>query len=97
MNKLVNFALAATALALCSPAISQDKVNLTMGSAPAGSTVGQFGIAFSQVAQKHAPVQIQVSVGKTATKMAIDAVSETIALLTLKGVADNAILFDEFI
>jgi len=61
------------AAGIAGSAAAQDKKFLTMDSFPAGSTPGQFGIAFTQVVQKNMPVEIQVSVGKPATKSAIDA------------------------
>jgi len=66
-------AAVALAAGLATGAVAQDKTFLTMDSFPAGSTPGQFGIAFTQMVQKHLPLEIQVSVGKPATKSAIDA------------------------
>jgi uncharacterized protein len=58
---------------LAAPGQAANKQFLTMDSFPAGSTPGQFGIAFTQIIQKKLPVEIQVSVGKPATKSAVDA------------------------
>lgn len=63
----------ALATGLATGAMAQDKTYLTMDGFPAGSTPGQFGIAFTQMIQKKLPIEIQVSVGKPATKSAIDA------------------------
>lgn len=63
----------ALAAGLTTGAMAQDKTFLTMDGFPAGSTPGQFGIAFTQMVQKHLPLEIQVSVGKPATKSALDA------------------------
>ena len=63
----------ATLTSFAAPALAADKTFLTMDSFPAGSTPGQFGIAFTQVIQKKLPIEIQVSVGKPATKSAVDA------------------------
>ena len=68
-----------TALAI-GGAEAQDKTFLTMDSFPAGSTPGQFSIAFTQIVQKHLPVEIQVSVGKPATKSAVDAAMQKVDL-----------------
>ncbi|MCB1741111.1 MAG: TAXI family TRAP transporter solute-binding subunit [Gammaproteobacteria bacterium] len=74
MNRRINQMAAIGALALCFGNVhAQGKTFLTMDSFPAGSTPGQFGIAFTQVVQKHLPIEIQVSVGKPATKSAVDA------------------------
>lgn len=54
-------------------ALAQEKKFFTMDSLPAGSGPGQFSIAFSQVVQKHLPYEIQISIGKPATKSAVDA------------------------
>ena len=62
-------------------ASAQEKTFLTMDSFPAGSTPGQLGIAFSQVVQKNAPIEIQVSIGKPATKSAIDAAKGKVDLI----------------
>lgn len=72
-------AVMTTALAL-SGAQAQDKKFITMDSFPAGSTPGQFSIAFTQVVQKHLPIEIQVSVGKPATKSAVDASQQKVDL-----------------
>ncbi len=66
-------AAVALAAGLATGAVAQDKKFLTMDSFPAGSTPGQFGIAFTQMIQKKLPIEIQVSVGKPATKSALDA------------------------
>ena len=58
---------------LAAPGQAANKQFLTMDSFPAGSTPGQFGIAFTQIIQKKLPVEIQASVGKPATKSAVDA------------------------
>jgi hypothetical protein len=42
-----------------------------MDSFPAGSTRGQFRIAFTQVRHKKLPLEIRVSVGKLATNSAV--------------------------
>ncbi|MDF1722392.1 MAG: TAXI family TRAP transporter solute-binding subunit [Minwuia sp.] len=63
----------ALAVGLTTGVMAQDKSFLTMDGFPAGTTPGQFGIAFTQMVQKHLPVEIQVSVGKPATKSALDA------------------------
>ncbi|MEC9346777.1 MAG: TAXI family TRAP transporter solute-binding subunit [Pseudomonadota bacterium] len=78
---LVAAAAVSTALAF-GPASAQDKKFLTMDSFPAGSTTGQFGIAFTQVIQKHLPIEIQSSVGKPATKSAVDAAQFKVDLFT---------------
>lgn len=78
-----NFMLAAAAVATSlavGGAQAQDKQFLTMDSFPAGSTPGQFGIAFTQVVQKNLPIEIQVSVGKPATKSAVDAAKQKVDL-----------------
>lgn len=80
-NILVAAAALTTALAF-GPASAQDKTFLTMDSFPAGSTTGQFGIAFTQVIQKYLPVEIQSSVGKPATKSAVDAAQFKVDLFT---------------
>ena len=71
----------ATALAtlLALPVQAEDAF-LKMDNFPPGSSAGQFGIAFSQVVQKHLPVKIQVSAGKPATKSAIDAAKQNVDL-----------------
>jgi hypothetical protein len=53
-----------------------------MDSNPPGTTVGQFMIAFSQVVQKHLPIEIQISTGKPATKSAVDAALQKVDLYT---------------
>lgn len=63
----------AALLASAASVQAADKTFLTMDSFPAGTTPGQFGIAFTQVVQKNLPIEIQVSVGKPATKSAVDA------------------------
>ena len=73
-------ALASSAL-VSSPSAAAGKTFLTMDSFPAGSTAGQFGIAFTQVVQKHLPIEIQVSVGKPATKSAVDAAKGKVDLI----------------
>jgi len=55
-------------------------VYLKMDSLPAGTSAGQFNIAFSQVVQKYLPYQIQISVGKPATKSALAASKQQIDL-----------------
>lgn len=73
--------LAAVALmASATLAQAQDKTFLTMDSFPAGSTPGQLMIAFTQVVQKNLPIEIQVSVGKPATKSAVDAAKKKVDL-----------------
>ena len=72
----------ALAAGLATGAMAQDKKFLTMDGFPAGSTPGQFAIAFSQLIQKKMPVEIQVSVGKPATKSAIDAAQGKVDLFT---------------
>ena len=67
---------------LSGAALAQDKTFLTMDSNPAGTTVGQFMIAFTQVVQKNLPVEIQMSTGKPATKSAIDAAQQKVDLYT---------------
>lgn len=78
------FALGAMATLLATgmggPSLAQDKTFLTMDSFPAGSTPGQFNIAFTQVVQKNLPIEIQVSVGKPATKSAVDAAKKKVDL-----------------
>ncbi|ANK82686.1 MAG: hypothetical protein TEF_19205 [Rhizobiales bacterium NRL2] len=64
------------------PVLAQDKTFLTMDSNPAGTTVGQFMIAFSQVVQKYLPIEIQISTGKPATKSAVDAARQQVDLYT---------------
>ncbi len=83
MNKRFITALSAAAIGLtaASGAWAQDKKFLTMDSFPAGTTPGQFGIAFTQIVQKHMPVEVQVSVGKPATKSAIDAAKKKVDLI----------------
>ena len=71
----------AVAAGLAGPALAQDKKFLTMDSFPAGTAPGQIGIAFTQVVQKNMPVEIQVSVGKPATKSAIDAAKGKVDLI----------------
>lgn len=79
-NFMAAAAAVATVLAV-GGAQAQDKKFLTMDSFPAGSTPGQFGIAFTQVVQKHLPIEIQVSVGKPATKSALDAAKQKVDLI----------------
>lgn len=83
-SKLLTTAMAAAAigLALGGAAAAQDKTFLTMDSFPAGTTTGQFGIAFTQIVQKHLPIDIQVSTGKPATKSAVDAAKRKVDLFT---------------
>ena len=57
-------------------------VFLKMDGMPPGSSMGQMGIAFTQVVQKHTPYKIQVSVGKPATKSAILAAKKDTDLFT---------------
>lgn len=76
---------AAAVLALglgCGAAQAQSKTFLTMDSNPAGTTVGQFMIAFTQVAQKYLPVEIQVSTGKPSTKSTVDGAQKKVDLYT---------------
>ncbi|MEC9344859.1 MAG: TAXI family TRAP transporter solute-binding subunit [Pseudomonadota bacterium] len=61
---------------------AQSKTFLTMDSNPAGTTVGQFMISFTQVVQKYLPVEIQVSTGKPSTKSAVDAAQQKVDLYT---------------
>lgn len=78
-----NFLAAAAAISAAlaiGGAEAQDKKFVTMDSFPAGSTPGQFGIAFTQIIQKHLPIEIQVSVGKPATKSAVDAAKQKVDL-----------------
>ncbi len=63
----------AAAVGLSHGAAAQEKKFFTMDSLPAGSGPGQLSIAFSQVVQKHLPYEIQISIGKPATKSAVDA------------------------
>jgi hypothetical protein len=85
MNMKKNLILAATMAALTAgaglSANAADKTFLTMDSFPAGTAAGQFGIAFSQVVQKNLPVEIQVTIGKPATKSAIDAAKGKVDLI----------------
>ena len=64
------------------PASAQNKTFLTMDVLSAGSTSGQFGIAFSQIIQKNLPIEIQTSSGKPATKSAVDAAMGKVDLFT---------------
>ncbi len=71
-------ALAATltALALFSGARSvaaEDTVHLKMDTLAPGTSAYVFAVAYTNVIQKHLPVEIQVSSGKSAVRMAIDA------------------------
>ncbi|SLN70681.1 TAXI family TRAP transporter solute-binding subunit [Oceanibacterium hippocampi] len=50
-----------------------DKTYLKMDTLAPGSSAYVFSVAFSGVVQKHLPYEIQVSSGKTAVRMAIDA------------------------
>ncbi|MBT3788542.1 MAG: TAXI family TRAP transporter solute-binding subunit [Alphaproteobacteria bacterium] len=62
-------------------AIAKD-VYLKMDAFPAGSSIGQFGIAYSTVVQKYTDVKIQVSTGKPGTKSAIDSANKRVDLFT---------------
>lgn len=74
-------AAGAFGLALAGTAAAQDKTFLTMDGFPAGTTAGQFGIAFTQIVQRHLPVDIQVSTGKPATKSAVNAANRKVDLI----------------
>jgi len=74
-------AAAAGAFALATAgSVQAEDLFLKMDSFPPGTSPGQFGIAFTQVVQKHMPVTIQVSAGKPATKSAIDAAKKNVDL-----------------
>ncbi len=79
LTKNILAGIAASTLAMASAAQAED-VYLKMDGLPAGTSAGQLGIAFSQVAQKYLPYTIQISTGKPATKSALAASKQEIDL-----------------
>lgn len=77
--KTFSAGVAAITVAMASSAHADD-IYLKMDNLPAGTSAGQFGIAFSQVVQKYLPYKIQISTGKPATKSALAASKKNIDL-----------------
>ncbi len=65
------------------PGIAGAETLLRMEGFPAGSTSGQINVAFAQASKKHADITIQVSVGKAAPKMVVDAATGKTDLMGL--------------
>ncbi|QIE56609.1 TAXI family TRAP transporter solute-binding subunit [Pikeienuella piscinae] len=66
-------ALAAVAVFGAAGAGAQEKTHLKMDTLAPGSSAYVFAVAVTNVVQKHLPYEIQVSSGKSAVRMAIDA------------------------